>query len=308
MNIVVTGHLGYIGSVLTAKLRNLGHTVDGIDLKDSPSNDYDGIRRLIKSVDYPIEAIVHLGADSLLGPSVKNPLSYYDNNVTKNIKMLQSLVDLKWGGKFIFASSAAVYGNTEVSPIPEYIPKMPINPYGNTKRMMEMILEDCFNAYNFKSTSFRFFNVCGADEETGMGQASDQPHIITSMCRADAENKNFVINGDTFLTEDGTCLRDYIHVNDVCSAIIEELNIDRDGATRFNLCTGTPTSNLQLFNTFKKIADTTIDVEFGDYRPGDPSILVGDNFAYCRASNWEPKETLDSMIQSAWNHYQKGLQ
>jgi UDP-glucose 4-epimerase len=307
MNIIITGSEGYIGSVLFAKLVNMGHTVHGIDLRAEISNDYEYIRRLIKSVDHHIDAIVHLGANSLLGPSVENPLEYYNNNVIKNINMLNDLVNLKWKGKFIFASSAAVYGEPEFNyPVPEIASTIPINPYGNTKLMMETILIDSFISYGFNSTSFRFFNVCGADLTNGTGQASNQPHIITSMCRAAASSKKFKINGHDLKTKDGTCIRDYIHVNDVCSAIINELSMNIFGVNQYNLCTGIPTSNLQLFNKFVEVTGISVSLEMVDSREGDPDYLVGDNEKYKR-TGWKPKETLDSMIESAWEYYKKGL-
>ena len=306
MNIVITGHKGYIGSVLTKYLESFGYRVYGLDLRDVPSNDYTGIRRLITAIPYQIDAVVHLGAHSLLGPSVKDPLSYYNNNVVGSTSMLKSLIDSKWAGKFIFASSAAVYGNHQTI-IDETDYKNPINPYGKTKLHFEHILQDAFEAYGFKSISFRFFNVCGADTKNKTGQSSDQPHIITSMCRAAATGKDFTINGQKYETYDGTCVRDYIHVLDVCRAILHELLVENYGAHAYNLSSGVGTSNLDLFRTFKEVTRTKIDFNIGPYRPGDPHHLVGSNTKF---KNRDIKflahyndSYIDDIIESAWKYY-----
>ena len=306
MNIIITGHKGYIGSVLTKYLEGFGYRVYGIDLRDVPRNDYIGIRRLITSIPHQIDGIVHLGAHSLLGPSVKDPLSYYDNNVYASAQMLKSLIDSKWNGKFIFASSAAVYGNCN-GIIREDDIKNPINPYGKTKLHFEHILQDAFKAYEFQSTSFRFFNVCGADTKNNTGQSSDQPHIITSMCRAAAAGRNFTINGQAYETYDGTCVRDYIHVLDVCRAILSELLVGNYGAQAYNLSSGVGTSNLELFNAFKEITRTKIDFNIGPYRPGDPDYLVGSNKKFRNRDNkflaHYDDSYIDGIIESAWKYY-----
>ena len=306
MNIIITGHKGYIGSVLKKYLEGFGYRVYGLDLRDVPSNDYTGIRRLITAIPYEVDAVVHLGAHSLLGPSVKDPFSYYDNNVVRSTDMLKALINSGWRGKFIFASSAAVYGNND-SIIREDDDKNPINPYGRTKLHFEHILQDAFTAYEFQSTSFRFFNVCGADTKNNTGQSSDQPHIITSMCRAAAEGRNFTINGQTYETRDGTCVRDYIHVLDVCRAILSELLVGNYGAQAYNLSTGVGTSNLELFRLFKEVTGTKINFEFGPYRPGDPDSLVGSSTKFqtrnlkflAHYDEWY----IDNIIESAWRYY-----
>jgi len=307
MNIIITGHKGYIGSVLKKYLEGFGYQVYGLDLRDVPSNDYTGIRRLLTSMPNEIHGIVHLGAHSLLGPSVKDPLSYYDNNVVGSTSMLKALIGSGWKGKFIFASSAAVYGNRRCK-INEYDKKDPINPYGKTKLHFEHILQDAFEAYGFQSTSFRFFNVCGADNKNNTGQSADQPHIITSMCRAAVAGKNFTINGQKYETFDGTCVRDYIHVLDVCRAILSELLAGNYGAEAYNLSTGVGTSNIDLFLTFKEVTGAKIDFNIGPYRPGDPDILIGSNTKFKNRdlkflAHYSESSYIDNIIESAWKYY-----
>lgn len=306
MNIIITGHKGYIGSVLKKYLEGFGYRVYGLDLRDVPSNDYTGIRRLITAIPYEVDAVVHLGAHSLLGPSVKDPFSYYDNNVVRSTDMLKALINSGWRGKFIFASSAAVYGNHR-NTILEFDEKNPINPYGKTKLHFEHILQDAFEAYEFQSTSFRFFNVCGADILNNTGQSSDQPHIITSMCRAAAAGRNFTINGQAYETYDGTCVRDYIHVLDVCRAILSELLVGNYGAQAYNLSTGVGTSNLDLFRRFKQVTGTKIDFEIGPYRPGDPHHLVGSSKKFqtrdLKFLAHYNGSYVDNIIESAWKYY-----
>jgi UDP-glucose 4-epimerase len=281
---IVTGATGFIGRVLRLKLQEAGYSVIGVDRNlcmDDNDQFYQGNYAAIGG-DWPednIDAIFHLGADSLLGPSVFDPLKYYRNNVENMRTMLRNLVQENWKGAFIFASSAATYGDLRSpDPLPEDMAGHPINPYGSTKWVGEMMLRESCEAYGLKAYSMRFFNVAGSYK--GIGQAADQPHILTKMSKASLTDDTFYINGNQYDTFDGTCVRDYIHVADVCDALIaaaEQLyNKPEREYDTFNVCSGKPVSNLELTNKFAELYPLEYDI--AEVRPGDPGFLIGDPY------------------------------
>lgn len=274
---LVTGAAGFIGSVLCKRLKEEGWIVAACDLKEVQHSYYDNIMHFIRGngIDN-YDAIFHLGAHSLLGPSVTDPLKYYNNNVCNMLDLLQELQENNWPGAFIFASSAATYGDTGLSlRLTEGMPGVPINPYGSTKLVGEMMLKESCHAYSLKAYSMRFFNVAGSYGD--VGQAIDQPHILTKMTVASVEDKTFYINGKYYNTYDGTCVRDYIHVVDVCNAMIlaaNKLYNEPQGTyDTFNVCSGVKTSNRELVDFFSTMYK--IKFEYKDVRPGDPGYLIG---------------------------------
>lgn len=283
---IVTGASGFIGRVLQLKLQEAGYYVIGVDRNLCSDNNDQFFREnyatigagLPISVD-GVDAIFHLGADSLLGPSVFKPLTYYRNNVENMRSMLFNLTEENWKGAFIFASSAATYGDMRSpDPLPEVVAGSPINPYGSTKWVGEMMLKESCEAYGLKAYSMRFFNVAGAYR--GIGQAANQPHILTKISKASLTGTTFYINGNEYDTFDGTCVRDYIHVADVCDALIaaaEQLyNKPEREYDTFNVCSGKPVSNLELTNKFAELYPLKYDV--AEVRPGDPGFLIGDPY------------------------------
>lgn len=281
---IITGAGGFIGRVLQVKLREAGYYVIGLDLNNNYTEfveewyqmSYSDIGKLSETLS-DTTVIFHLGADSLLGPSVDNPLKYYQNNVGEMAKMLQGLVDQWWGGSIIFASSAATYGDVSVLQLPlfEGMAGVTNNPYGSTKLVGEMMLRESCEAYRLKAYSMRFFNVAGSYK--GEGQAPDQPHILTRMSMGLEKEETFYINGDDYETSDGTCVRDYIHVSDVCDALIaaaEKLNNEPSGTYDvFNVCSGKGVSNKELAEQFSDIYP--FQYAYKPSRPGDPAHLVG---------------------------------
>jgi UDP-glucose 4-epimerase len=329
--VVVTGHGGYIGQILSRSLLESGYNVIGVDRKyvspdsilpiDSRPNgsgrvhlysyqgdlDNDHFLHNIRTVYNvgKLSGIVHLAADSLLGPSVKAPIPYFLNNVGSSTKFLEFLLKKNIRTKFIFSSSAAVYGDhgSPGHPIHTYDTKDPINPYGRTKLHFEEVLDEAGLAHQFKSTSFRFFNVVGGYEE--LGQGIDQPHIMPSIFRAYVEGKPVVLNGDNYHTHDGTPVRDYIHVLDVVDAILYRLQNDDDlfpTVAKYNLCTGKGTSNLQLVEAVKALLLPQLEVTYDVAREGDPAYLIGDPYDL---EPWRPSRDLNSMILSAFSSFEE---
>jgi UDP-glucose 4-epimerase len=312
---LVTGANGFIGRVLCTILKERGWIVAANDIKgpaEIPSwLDVDaGDWFHIGSYDHPrlylgqnYDAIFHLGANSLLGPSVKEPLKYYRNNVGDMATMLDNVVNSGFKGAFIFASSAATYGEPMDSSrgLEEWEAGEAINPYGSTKVVGEMMLRESCAAYGLKAYAMRFFNVAGAYKNKG--QDPDQPHILTKMTMASINNETFYINGKSYDTEDGTCVRDYIHVADVCDALItaaETLYNKVDGTyDAFNVCRGSGYSNLEVANAFK--FNYPLEIDYKDSRPGDPAYLIGD--AYKLSWLW-PKGPQYNMGEIITSHYE----
>jgi UDP-glucose 4-epimerase len=303
---IVTGASGFIGRVLQLKLKEAGYYVIGVDVKcdnyDWNTDEFfiDNYATIASDGDLDgVDAIFHLGANSLLGPSVSKPLYYYDNNVSSMCDMLSNLARENWKGAFIFASSAATYGDMRSpDPLPEVVAGSPINPYGSTKWVGEMMLKESCEAYGLKAYSMRFFNVAGAYK--GIGQAANQPHILTKMSKASLTDDTFYINGNEYDTFDGTCVRDYIHVADVCDALVaaaEQLyNKPEREYDTFNVCSGKPVSNLQLALTFAKLYPLEYDI--AEVRPGDPGFLIGDPYKLSLMWPEGPKYDLADIITS----------
>lgn len=316
MKAVVTGSSGYIGSVLAQKLLEQGHIVIGIDQMPNKNNNLKNFYLSDYSNEFTIaqtmlnaDVIFHMAASSLLGPSVNDPISYYYNNNAKTSILLHRLIKNGFKGRFIFASSAAIYGNTSTLCDDSFFHGSfkPINPYGKTKYQTERELNDAAIANDFDFLAFRFFNVCGAYKN--FGQQFHYPHIITSISRAAFNYMPFVINGNEYYTIDGTCVRDYVHVEDVANLLIQASTHNRkDISYNFcNICTGTGTSNLEIANLFQTITREKVDIEFGPMREGDPDYLVGSPYTMKNQFSFEPKHSMEDIINSAWKYYKRNM-
>jgi len=309
---VVTGACGYIGSVLSKKLKEHGHKVTTVDLKatyplytdDHWANTCFSSELFLKNIiEKRVDGIFHLAAHSLLGPSVADPLPYFINNAGRTAEMVHTLVSNGWQGKFVFSSTAATYGAQKHMVI-EDSPRMPINPYGISKLHAEDILEQAYDAYGFSSVIFRFFNVSGADGD--VGQDRNEPHILTQMSKAAKAGTTFKLYGDDYHTKDGTCVRDYVHVLDVVNAHLLALDLldEYQGTFVFNLGKSHGTSNLELVEAFRNITGIDLDYEIVDRRPGDPDFLVADSSRFTQYTGYMfPESNLQNIISSQWEWF-----
>lgn len=307
--ILVTGSKGYIGSHICKQLYNEGYGVVGVDRDNSsldynkyiayqPCIDYDDFQLIDIIKKYRIETVIHTAATSLVGPSVKDPDTYYKNNVDS---LRQFLTICRNSGirRIVYSSSAATYGDGYET-FSEDIVNNPISPYGRTKMIGEWMLEDYCNAYNMSAVALRYFNVCGADAEGEFGQTTKPSHIISVAMTRALKGESITLNGDTFDTVDGTCERDYIHVTDVAQANVCAMNADVDNFIAVNIGSGLGYSNLDIIKAVNEYTDLTLDYDFGPARPGDPARLVCDNLKAIQALNWKPEHSdLKNIIVTA---------
>ena len=316
MRVVVTGAAGYIGGETSLKLLDAGHTVFGIDQRVPPmhlrdyniawlTGDFIGEVALDNIKRFNADAIIHCAGTSLVGPSVANPRLYYNNNFVKTKQLVDYLLDNKINLRLIFSSSASVYGEPTSVPCFENAPLNPISPYGESKLMIEWMLDSYRGAYGFDSVSFRYFNACGADSLVRHGQEHGATHIIARVLESlKSKDGKFVLNGNKFFTEDGTCIRDYIHVEDLAQAHIAALDLTVPGGS-YNLGTNQGTSNLEVITTASGITLQSLDYTLGPMRSGDPAVLTADATKCQQVSAWRPQFNLRDMIQHAWNWYNK---
>lgn len=311
--ILITGGSGYIGSHTAYILIKKGYSVVTIDL-DIEKNKVPGVeyikgdcgdKNLMENIfaRYPIDAVMHFAAFIEVGESVSNPLKFYENNVTKSGVLLQAM-RAHGVSKFIFSSSCAVYGVPEELPLTEVHIKKPISPYGKTKLMVEMMLEDVSKAHGLRYVSLRYFNAAGALPECNLGERHNpESHIIPLLLRASQSGKSFTVFGDDYPTPDGTCIRDYLHVLDIADAHVRALNYVTAGGQSacFNLGTGNGFSVKQMIAAVEKVTGKQVPVIYGQRREGDPAVLVADPKKVKEVLGWEQKYSdLESMIKDAY--------
>ncbi len=265
-----------------------------------------GNREAIKNIlrSRAIDTVMHFAARIVVPESISDPYQYYVNNVAKTLELLKAMEEAG-ANNFIFSSSAAVYGNPEIVPIPEDEPVKPINPYGNTKAAVENILSDFSAAYGIRSVSLRYFNAAGADEEGGIGEVHDpETHLIPLLLKAaKGEREGANIFGTDYPTQDGTCIRDYIHVNDLAEAHILALFHLEDGGDSdiFNCGYGKGHSVREVVKTAKQVTGIDFPVSEMERRPGDPPVLVADSRKLKSALGWKPKyDDLEYIVKTAW--------
>lgn len=316
MKILVTGASGYIGGQTALQLNDQGYDVYGLDYRILPNHlerlnffkefylsDFAEKVALDWVSDQKFDAIIHCAGTSLVGPSIMNPEEYYNNNFVKTKKLVDHLIKSKWSGRFIFSSSAATYGNPIITPCQEIDPAEPISPYGESKLMIEWLLRSYEKAYHFDYVAFRYFNACGADPHARHGQEPGATHIIARLLENALTGKNFICNGNNYDTDDGTCIRDYVHVADIANAHILSLNTSLVNSGVYNLGTSTGASNLEVINAARAVVHIPINVDFGPNREGDPALLTADASKFNKVSDWTPKFTLHEIVQHAWNWY-----
>jgi UDP-glucose 4-epimerase len=316
MRVIVTGGAGYIGGQTVLKLLDAGHSVLGIDRLMPPTHlldcgakwhtgDFADKAGLDCINSFKPDAIVHCAGTSLVGPSILNPEEYYDNNFVKTKAMLDYIVNNKLTDtRVIFSSSAATYGNPIMTPVNEVDPTEPISPYGQSKLMIDWMLKSYQHAYGLDFVSFRYFNACGADSLVRHGQPPGATHIIARVLESVKNNTDFTLYGTDYPTDDGTCVRDYIHVEDLANAHIVATNKDIP-SNIYNLGTNAGNSNLAVIQLAAQITKTSIPTVHGPKREGDPAVLTADSNKFMSVSNWQPKFTLEDMIRHAWAWYNK---
>lgn len=315
--ILVVGGAGYIGSHMCKYLHGKGLkpvVLDNLSLGHKESvkwgplyaGDLDDPKLLAEIfAKHDIQAVMHFAAFCYVGESMTEPLKYYQNNVAATLGLLASMLD-HGINKMIFSSSCATYGEPETLPISEGLTQKPINPYGRTKLMMENILDDLDSANGLKSVCLRYFNAAGADPEGELGEDHDpETHLIPLVLYAALGRlKNLTVFGKDYPTEDGTCVRDYIHINDLAQAHYLALNHLLGGgeSEKYNLGNGNGYSILDVINTASKVSGREIAYTFADRRPGDPAVLVGSSDKAISELNWKPIfNSLENILQTAWD-------
>lgn len=314
MRIVVTGGAGYIGGQTVLQLLDAGHSVLAIDRSLEPNplqdcgakwltGDFAGEVALGAIKSFHPEAIIHCAGTSLVGPSITNPAEYYANNFVKTKILCDFLVNEKIKTRLIFSSSAATYGNPIMTPCQEVDPAEPISPYGESKLMIEWMLRSYQHAYGLDYVAFRYFNACGADSQTRHGQRPGATHIIARVLEALRDNSGeFVLNGTDFETEDGTCIRDYVHVEDLARAHIMAID-QKIPSGVYNLGTNQGYSNLQIIHGAIAVTKQDLSYTTGPQRPGDPAMLTADASKFMSVSGWQPQWGLEDILRHAWTWY-----
>ncbi|MEG3894646.1 MULTISPECIES: UDP-glucose 4-epimerase GalE [unclassified Microcoleus] len=322
--ILVTGGAGYIGSHAVLALKNSGYGVVILDnlvyghrdivdqvlqveLVVGDTNDRTLLDNLFAT--HKIDAVMHFSAYAYVGESVTDPAKYYRNNVIGTITLLEAMI-AAGVKKLVFSSSCATYGVPEKIPLTEDHPQNPINPYGATKLMVERILSDFDPAYNFKSVCFRYFNAAGADPNGLLGEDHNpETHLIPLVLFAALGKRDSIaIFGTDYDTPDGTCIRDYIHVNDLASAHILGLEyLLNDGKSDFfNLGNGGGFSVKEVIETARQVTGKEIKAVECDRRPGDPPSLVGSSKKAIETLGWSPEyPDIKDIISHAWQWHQK---
>lgn len=310
--VVVTGAAGYIGGQCALQLHDAGHLVVGIDRRPLPRQlqgliqfvhaDFDSDESFRKIIELRPSAIIHCAGTSLVGPSIANPSEYYNNNVVKTLHLLGIIVSALPKTRFIFSSSAATYGAPAAGlPCQETDALKPISPYGESKMMIEQVLTAYHKAYNLDYVTFRYFNACGADPKGRHGQEPGATHIIGRVLESIRDRHEFMLYGNSYDTRDGTCVRDYVHVDDIAQAHVLALSKDIPSGI-YNLGSNTGTSNLEIIAAAERITGKKMHVTVGQVREGDPGVLVANADKFSRLVKWQ-QYTLDDMIQHAWTWY-----
>ncbi|HBC43142.1 MAG TPA: UDP-glucose 4-epimerase GalE [Pseudanabaena sp.] len=321
--ILVTGGAGYIGSHAVKVLQQDGYQVLildnlvyghqdiaetlGAELIVGDTNDRPLLDQLFR--DRQISAVMHFAAYAYVGESVTQPDKYYRNNVVGTLTLLEAMVAANIKA-FVFSSTCATYGIPQQIPMTEEHPQVPINPYGATKLMVERILQDFDVAYGLKSVIFRYFNAAGADPDGAIGEDHNpETHLIPLvLLTALGKREAITIYGTDYPTADGTCIRDYIHVNDLADAHVLGLQYLLQGnkSEIFNLGNGNGFSVKEVIDTAQEISGKSIYVIFGDRRAGDPPTLVGSSEKARKILNWQPKYAdIKIILQHAWQWHQK---
>lgn len=315
--ILVTGGAGYIGSHTVRLLQNHGASVvalddlseghraalpEGVPLENISLTDESAVRAALQR--HRPDAVFHFAANCLVGESVADPGKYYKNNLEASLVLLRSMRAANCN-KLVFSSTAATYGEPVRTPIDEEHPQNPINPYGSTKLMFEYALADHHRAHGFQWIALRYFNAAGAHERGDLGEDHEpESHLIPIVLQAAlGKRPSISIFGDDYNTSDGTCVRDYIHVDDLADAHARALDhLQKGGASgSFNLGTGEGYTVRQVIDLARKVTKLNMKETIGARRPGDPAVLIADGKKARAILGWKPtRSDLETIVASAW--------
>jgi UDP-glucose 4-epimerase len=315
MKVLVIGGAGYVGSHTVRQLVRSGHEVviyDNLSRGHRQSvpegtfvhgelADRAALQRVLS--EHAIEAVMHFAAFALVGESVAQPAMYYQNNVSAPLELLEAMrAEGVW--RIVFSSTTATYGQPEKIPIAENTLQLPINPYGFTKLVFEHALTDYAHAYGFGVAALRYFNAAGAAEDGAIGEDHvPESHIIPIVLQvALGQRESISVYGTDYPTPDGTCVRDYIHVNDLGSAHLAALKLLTPGSNlQMNLGTGQGTSVMEVIEACRKVTGHPIPIQNAPRREGDPACLIADSSLAQKTLNWTPKyNTIDQIVETAW--------
>ncbi|MCR5224698.1 MAG: UDP-glucose 4-epimerase GalE [Alphaproteobacteria bacterium] len=327
---LVTGGAGYIGSHVVLKLMESGYDVVVFDsLENGHAETVQTLQSVnakgklvdfvrgdlknptdIKSVfdKYSFDAVLHFAAYIRVEESVQNPQKYYYNNVVGTLNLVSEMLEHNVK-KLVFSSTAAVYGEPKYTPIDEQHELAPINPYGMSKFMVEKILDSYDTAYDFKSVRLRYFNVAGADSQIRIGEWHEpESHLIPNiLASAKDTDKTFNLFGDDYATRDGTCVRDYVNVEDLADAHIAALTYLINGGKTdcFNIGTSSGHTVKEVFSACEQVLAHKINLQVKDHRAGDPAVLVANNQKAFKILGWSPERSLNDSIETAYKWIQK---
>ncbi len=317
MKILVVGGAGYIGSHMVKKLAKTGNDVITLDnlsygyrdavkygeFVEGDLGDDAVLDNIFKVGD--VDAVMHFAGFIQVGESMVKPSMYYHNNVANTLILLDAMLRFEVKN-FIFSSTAAIFGEPEYTPIDEQHVKQPINPYGHSKLMIEQVLDDYDEAYGLRSTCLRYFNAAGADPDGELGERHvPETHLIPLILQAaSGRREDIKVFGDDYATDDGTCVRDYIHINDLCEAhslALQKMMKD-DRSARYNLGNSKGFSVKQVIDVAKEVSGNDFKVSIEPRRAGDPAVLVADATLAKQQLNWQPEfAELKDIVQTAWN-------
>lgn len=321
MNVLVAGGAGYIGAHAVRILRRAGHrpvvvdnlfrghkaaVPEGVPFYQADLLDKDALARILRQE--AIDCVMHFAALAYVGESMEDPLRYYVNNTAGTIRLLEAMMEVGTP-RMVFSSTCATYGEPTQVPITEDTPQHPINPYGRSKLFVEQILRDCVQAYGrLGVVSLRYFNVAGCAEDGSCGEDHDpETHLIPRLLLAVLGRIEAVtIFGTDYPTPDGTCIRDYIHVDDLCEAHVMAMEACRPGEFRaYNLGIGRGYSVLEVVEAVRRVTGQEVPIRYGTRRPGDPAVLFADASKIQRELGWKPRYTaIEPIVETAWRWFQ----
>ena len=314
--VLITGGAGYIGSITARLLARRGydivvvddlsrgheHNVTGLPFHRLNISETDQLAAIL--ADERCDAVVHFAAYIAVGESTQQPELYFSNNVGGSLSLFTAMREARVS-RLVFSSTAAVYGMPTRVPIPEDSPFLPVSPYGESKLMIEKTLRWLDECRGLRSIALRYFNACGADPESGLGEEHDpETHLIPLLFRAIRTGKPITIFGHDYDTPDGTCIRDYIHILDLASAhwLALEALLAGGGSHAFNVGTGTGHSVTEVVRTVEEVTGARVPCEVGPRREGDAAVLVADSSKLKRVLHWRPAyPDLKQIVETAWN-------